>query len=672
MDLLLLMKNSRLNQYRRCLKKYRQKDIRMSGTSKRQAMLHSVARVKPVYSYPEKLGGKIKQIIRVLEKAKLNTELSYGFLYSIDETCIPHNKNRVIGNIPFDYSRVIDGSICQYREKCKKVRNAVSERNLTLLKAIEDYLDRICTQLENDKKLNECEKRAAIGRLKSMKESEAQTLEDAIQRILFWNQIFWQCGHTLNGLGRLDKLFARFPLTDTSGQSLSHFLEILHRYYNFKSSVILGDTGQIIILGGTGEDGTYFVNEYTYVIMECLKKLKLPDPKILLRVSRNMPDKLLRLAADYIAEGTGSPLLSNDDVVIPALKEFGYLDSDACNYGVSACWEPLSIGNSLEQNNLTGVEFGQVLVSMIDDGRFKECKTFEDVLKLYLEKLDGHIKSILSHLDGIVWEQAPLFTLFWQDCLEKGLDITEGGAKYNNYGILSAGISSAVDSLLNIRHYVFEQKLLDLDGLCDILHKNYEGASEFQQLFIQRSDGFGSGSDEAIDLTVRIMDETQKRISSYRNRFGGRVKFGLSSQGYVTSGKKTGATADGRKNGDPFATHISRSDNGSPIEIMRFAGKLCYAGGRANGNVVDVMLQSSLVKEEKDRFLDYLKASIQAGFFQAQFNVLSYQQLVDAKKHPDRYPNLIVRVWGFSAYFRDVPEEYQDVLIRRAKECEGI
>lgn len=128
-------------------------------------------------------------------------------------------------------------------------------------------------------------------------------------------------------------------------------------------------------------------------------------------------------------------------------------------------------------------------------------------------------------------------------------------------------------------------------------------------------------------------------------------------------GQNCGATLDGRKAGEAFQTHISR-DKGEPlIEIMNFESKLKFTGTSANANVLDVMVPSSLLKDNVDKFATYMMSGIKSGIFQLQMNVLSYAQLVDAKAHPEKYPNLIVRVWGGSAYFNDLPEEYKDHLI---------
>ena len=251
-------------------------------------------------------------------------------------------------------------------------------------------------------------------------------------------------------------------------------------------------------------------------------------------------------------------------------------------------------------------------------------------------------------------------------------DISCGGAKYNNYGILSVGLSSAVNSLLNIMKFVFEEKKYSLEEVQRILIANYEGYDNELTVFSANNNGYGTESNDSISLTNQIISKTEDCFRDYRNKFGGKVKFGLSSPGYLVSGKDCGATLDGRKAGEPFQTHISR-DKGEPLtEIMNFESKLIFSGYSANANVLDVMIPASLIKDNVNKFVLYLMGGIKSGIFQLQMNVLSYAQLIDAKAHPEKYRDLIVRVWGFSAYFNDLPDEYKDYLINKAKKMECI
>ena len=565
----------------------------------------------------------------ILEKARINNVGVGDFFYSIDHSIVINAKNTMIGNMPVDYSYIIN----------KELENSGIET------VIKNYAKRI-----NDPRVS-LEKPA--------------DLKSALQSILFWNSLLWQTGHTLVGLGRLDKVLDSYQVPENAEKLICDFLKTLHSEYTFKSASLKGDTGQIIILGGLDTEKNYFCNEYTRLFIKCLEKVHLPDPKILLRCSATMPTDLLELAMECNATGIGSPLFSNDVVVISHLIDFGYDREDAYNYGTSACWEPLSIGNSLEQNNLANIEYGKCVHAMIVDDHFVQCTDMKDVVALYEEKLQEDCQNIICRLNSIQWQKDPLLSFM----MGLNKDISEGGAKYNDYGILSVGMSAAVNSLLNINRYVFDEKRYSLKKIQDIIKENYKDGIE---PFDQNENGYGTDSLEAIELTNHLIKQAENNFKIYRNMLGGKLKFGLSSPGYLVFGENCGATLDGRRANEPFQTHISR-DKGEPLtEIMNFESKLQFSGISSNANVLDVMVPASLIKDNISKFAIYMKGGIKEGIFQLQMNVLSYAQLVDAKAHPDKYPNLIVRVWGFSAYFNDLPEEYKDNLIRRAKEMEMV
>ena len=566
---------------------------------------------------------KLKSILR---KVNISNCGVGNFYYCLDTSLIIDNRNRIIHNMPVDYGYLLKNNFEKSHE----------------IKEIKEYVKRI-----NDRRVTL---------------ATPTNLKEALQCILFWNSLLWQTGHSLVGLGRLDKVLGIYPVPDDVEQLLCDFLKTLHCAYRFKSNCLIGDTGQIILLGGLDPDGRYFSNEYTYLFIKYLKKIHLPDPKILLRCSANMPKELMELAVDCASTGIGSPLFSNDDVIVPNLIDFGYDEKDAFNYGVSACWEPLSIGNSLEQNNLDNVEYGRCANQTILDEKFVNCQSIDEIIEIYFKYLKNNCNEIKTRLNSITWEKDSLLSLMMG--LDK--DISEGGCKYNNYGILSVGMSAAINSILNIKKFVFEEEKYSLVEIQKLVRNNDI------LMFSENINGFGVDSEDAVALTNLLIRETEDCFRNYRNKFGGKVKFGLSSPSYIGLGNAVGATLDGRRAGEPFETHISR-DKGDPItEIMNFESKLQFSGISSNANVLDVMIQSSLIKDNVNKFAQYIMGGIKEGIFQLQMNVLSYAQLVDAKKHPEKYPNLIVRVWGFSAYFNDLPEEYKDNLIRRAKQMEMI
>lgn len=607
--------------------------------------------------------NKIQQIKKIMiHSIPENYSTQKRFFYYLNEKCIPYNSFGILDNFPVNYEIILKYSLTELKEYIDKNAGSkeIKKQSLEIIHIVSDYCKKIHSILPNNITFQNICNHPAI------------SMEDALQRILLWNQILWQTGHTLNGLGRLDIILEDYYDNKTSKEYyenlIKSFLKVLHEYYIFKSGEMLGDTGQIIILGGSDEM-SYYCNDLTYLFLECLYALKLPDPKVMLRVSKkDMPNKLLLLAGKCIASGLGSPLLANDDVIVPSLMKFGYTKNDAYDYVVSACWEPLSYGRSLEQNNLYNINFAEAFVQTIE--MMGENCTFDVFLHDYKNQLCKQARVIIHNLDKKCWEKDPIISIFTKDCILNGVDISAGGAKYNNYGILSVGIANAVNSILNLKKYMFDYQILDINTAKDIISNNYKGNETWLKIFQSENERFGVDNPVAYGLSNELMETVSEVFKTYTNKFSGKVKIGFSSPGYLVLGAKTKATLDGRMEGMPFHTHISSSTATPCTELVRFASHLNYEGNKSNGNVVDVILQPNFVEKQFDKFLDFLKANIVQGFFQMQFNVVSYKTLIEAKKKPELYQNLIVRVWGFSAYFNDLSEEYKDLLICRAKQYE--
>lgn len=615
-------------------------------------------------------GRKSEQIARMLSMIRIKIEPHSRFQCWIDEYLFTVCAYRIIDNMPPDYELIVMNSTDSLIETFSAVRdNRVAEDNVIILKAVNEYIDRIVHELETTKS-DECIHSAEIFR--AMKSRPAQNFEEALQRILLWSSIFWQSHHRLVGLGRLDKMLSNF-IEGTPGREriemIKDFCDSLHKHYGFKSNgVAKGDTGQIIILGGTEPDGKYFVNELTYDFIHAFIEHRLPDPKLLLRSALDMPEDLLNLSVECIATGVGCPLISNDSVVIPALEEFGYSHEDACNYVTSACWEPLAYGKSLEQNNIGEINYAKVISDMYSDKSFTGINDWDGIISLYKGRLMENIRAVCSVIDGIKWEEDPLMSMFTRECINRDKDISQGGAVYNDYGILTVGMSNAINSLLNIKHMMNES--VSPETLKKAALGNYPDESLRTALEAQKY--FGHDDEEVILLTKELVEFSAECLKDYRNFLGGRAKFGLSSPNYVETGKNTPATLDGRRAGEALGVHISNPKGVPYTELIMFASNLNYSGIRSNGNVLDYFVSPAIINRDSEKFSLFMKQALRAGFFQMQMNVVNSEQLIDAKKNPGKYPDLIVRVWGFSAYFDELPEEYKDVLIERALSCEGL
>lgn len=400
-------------------------------------------------------------------------------------------------------------------------------------------------------------------------------------------------------------------------------------------------------------------------------ELKLPEPKTILRCSKLMPKELLKLAMESISVGIGAPLLSNDDAVIPAMVEAGYSVDDVYEYMTAACWEPLIAGKSCDANNMSHLEFAVPFIEMLNHEDMESINSIEVFIECYERYLRIYIGKLLNNLSRIEFDDDPLLSLFSVESLTKNEYITKG-ARYKNIGLTGVGIGNVINSILSVKKLVFEEHKFSLIQLNDMRKENYKGHEEVIVLLKELYPCYGSDDESVVDITNRIVDVTSDEFYNHKTRGGGIFKFGLSAPSYVQASQKIAATFDGRKDGEPLIVHISSAGNVSTTELLSFSSKLHYGGNRINGNVVDVILQPRVLIENLDKYLSMVSIALEEGIFQLQFNVVDSETLINAKNHPEQFPHLIVRVWGFSAYFKELPEEYKDILISRAIESEKV
>lgn len=500
---------------------------------------------------------------------------------------------------------------------------------------------------------------------------EPRSLDEAIQKLLFFNSLFWQANHWHIGLGRLDLVLYPYYMRDIENAKLTKdaaknmleaFLLVLSKDTRAKSPELYGDTGQYIMLGGIAKDGSTVQNDITEMFIELFKVFRKPDPKLILRVNSYTNQTIWNKTVECLVSGTGSPLIMNEKVIMNNMIRFGYAKEDVYNVGTSACWEPLIIGKSSDQNNiLPSIIALRPLNEMILE--VNDYVNFEQMLADYM----GRLKSlILESVHDVPLDCSPLFTLFYNNCIEKERDFSSGGTKYTFHGVQIVSFPNLINALLNIKQFIFEKNLITLKELASAVANNYKNDEDMLILLKSNELRYGSTDEKVIALCNKLMIFIGECVEYVRIN-GERVKVGFSSPNYILSSRGFGASADGRKESEPFAVHISPVSSKIDIaEIMDFATKLNYEGNRINGNVVDFTIPQSYI-QNLNKLRDLLRVSCENGLFETQLNVFSYKQLLDAKQNPEKYPNLIVRVWGFSAYFNDLPELYKDNLIERAR-----
>jgi len=632
------------------------------------------------------------------KRMKLSISPDNKFVYNIDPFILPMyfdlKERFIIGNLTINYTKILREGLAKIQKevikKLEKKEIGQPQRSflyglLEVYNGIKLLRERYLKELTNLKWGNNQNIKEVYKTLIRVPLYPARSFREALQAFLFVNSLIWLDDHCLVGLGRLDQILYPYLKADlrkgvlTKKEAfnfLKEFLLKLHQGYKYKSNVLLGDTGQAIILGGKNVEGSDASNELTFMIMDALRELKLPDPKIILRVHSKTPDELWNKSLECLLSGLQYPLFSNDEVIIPALIKFGYLKKDAFNYGTSACWEPLIPGKSLDQNNLSSFNFLEPLHEIIEKINKKNLniKSFDDFLILYKENLMTYIREETKKLNKIDFDPSPLLSFLIDDCLKNLKDISEGGAKYNNYGILSVGLGNAVNALFNIERIAFQERKYSFNELLQIIKKNFSNSEILLENLRNKGVKFCMDDERVISLVNELIEVIFQTLKNFNNKFGGKFKFGLSSPAFISLSRNFLASLDGRKYDEPFGVNISPlpfSPTLSYTEIANFASKINYEEA-FNGAVVDLMTERNLIEKNKGKFIDFLKTFFKKGGMQLHLNVLDSKTLIAAKRNPELFPDLTVRVWGFCAYFKDLPEEYQNLVIERAQYYESI
>ena len=618
-----------------------------------------------------------------------------GFIYFLDELKNLNFDGKTINGITPDYSKILHSSVYSYNEFyfhpksgrgfARDLSSDFIKNQLDALDGIELFIYNIVKKLRNSNHKD----RAKFARyFENMIDAPAEHFEEALQRILFYNQVLWQTGHSSISLGRLDKILEDFYFDDLNSgfitqeevyEIIKSFLKTLHSYQWYKSDAFIGDTGQVIVLGGKYEDEYgeyYFYNDLTYMFLCAIGELKLYEPKIVLRISNETPRDLIELALETIRNGISNIMFSNDEIVIDKMVEFGYEKGDATNYSVSKYYGPSTVGKGLEQNNMVCISFLKPLNEFFDN----ETPQMLDMLDNYGELFNSYkyylkkeVESLIETLDDIEWNEDPLLSLFIDDCNDNQMDISKGGAKYNHYGITTIALENTVNSLYNIKKLVFDEKRYTLTDLNKMRKNNFKKDKyrDVYNILRNMKPCFGMDDMEIINITNDVIRLLEDCLKDYTNDFGGKIKFGLSNSSYMLLDDGISASFDGRKDVEPFNPYISLDTDKDFTEVLRFASKIDLSSCKFNGNVIDLMFAPNFIKNHFDELTDFIMSSIQLGFFQMQINVVSSKTLIEAKEEPETHPNLIVKFCGFSTYFNDLPKGHQILLINRALRNEG-
>ena len=482
-------------------------------------------------------------------------------------------------------------------------------------------------------------------------------------------------------LGRFDQYMYPYYLASIrNGATEKEILEQTELFFislnldtDLYCGVQQGDNGQSLVLGGKTPEKADAYNELSEIVMTAAEELCLIDPKINLRVNKNTPLSRFIRATRLTKKGLGFPQYLNDDVVIPGLEKLGYEYKDACDYAVAACWEFIIPAESYDVSNIVTMNF-PLVVRRASMCSLRKCDSYDEFFTCVCQSLYDFfeqlkIKAAGDHLSMKYCN--PYASLYVRGCREKGLDYTEHGAKYNNDGVHGLGIAPAVDALAAIKKLCFDEKTLDKSVLVKALAANFEGFEEVRNRLLA-CPKTGNNDELTNGIMSALLDFYAETVDNVQDSVGGVFRAGTGgSMDYVTMSRGVGATADGRKAGQPYPASFSPSigvkANG-PLSVVQTFTSFDMTK-IINGGPLTLEMHDNVFRNDEgiEKVAALVKTFISLGGHELQLNSISRERLLDAQAHPEKYPDLIVRVWGWSGYFNELDVEYQNHVISRTE-----
>ena len=520
------------------------------------------------------------------------------------------------------------------------------------------------------------------------------TFFEALNTLIFMREI---CG-SLEGMGistfgqvdrmlypyyREDKRTGRIDRTEAQ-----YLIDSFLAYTEVKFECRIGsrETSTTVVIGGCDEEGYPVFNELTKLIISSYRELRLSNPKLHCRISPDHPVEYFEQVSALVADGLNVAAIYNDPVVIGANVKNGREKRDARLYVAGGCQENMLANTEINSRATVYCNLSNVLLATLFPDRFEsprdvtlitDSSNFDTLYAAFianLNRLAGKLVERRNRLeaDGVRFNPCPLLSSTIDDCIVRRRDMTDGGTRYSSGSVGLTGSATLINSLFVIKKRVFEEGAIGLRELRDALTSDWNGLEFLRMRLVSSLPLYGSGDSDVCDFSAKVFKDIARATSGMPNARGGRYEASLFSHlTYRRFGEKTGATPDGRRNGDDLSKGVGPSfltlgdecpatrivDCLKPIDFKDFAviGVLdlklpSFRGNGSNGG--------RIVKAVIQRFLE-CEGSV------LQINCVDQAQLVDARSHPERHADLVVRVSGYSARFVHLDPELQEEIINR-------
>ena len=529
--------------------------------------------------------------------------------------------------------------------------------------------------LEEQSACTDSQRRMILSEMADNLEHIADQKPDTFWQAMQLSYLFYLISGTYN-YGRMDEYLGGYYAHDIDSGLISEEFAldliknlwelIIERNNKFDGRIILGGKGR---RGGDGAD------RFALAAMEVSRQLKDVLPQLTLRCYEGMEERLTDKALEVIGEGTTYPMLYNDDVNIPAVSKAFELPLD-----VAADYVPFGCGEYVIYNQSFGTPSGAInLLHGLNTVIYEEsgngletCGDFDSFYQLYLDRME-HLILLLAQQEALEYQvcamDAPYlyFSILFDDCLEKGKAVFEGGIRYLGGTVEAYGNTNTSDSLTAIKTLVYEQKRITPAQLADALAHDFKGYDEVHSLLLS-APKYGNDDPEADGMAIRLHDDICSIIRKCRDAAGlhSYLMVVINNHMNTTFGLTTGSSADGRP-GFTFMANANNPTGGMDqngiTAMLNSLVKLrpdYHAGSVQNMRFSKEMFETLLPKTR-----GLLAAYFLNGGAQAMITVLNRGDLERAMVEPEKYQDLIVRVGGFSARFVELSHDDQLELLSR-------
>ncbi|MDR1143641.1 MAG: formate C-acetyltransferase/glycerol dehydratase family glycyl radical enzyme [Spirochaetaceae bacterium] len=532
-----------------------------------------------------------------------------------------------------------------------------------------------------------------------------ETFREAVQSLWFLFVILHMESNASSfSPGRMDRYLYPFYERDTAAGRLDKngaleiieclwikFNEIVYMRNRNSAKYFAGfPIGFNIAAGGQDEAGNDTANDLSFLFLKAQEDLGLPQPNLSVRLHRDTGDELLHRAIGVVARGSGMPQFFNDEAVIPALRHLGIEAADAADYAVVGCVELSTQGNNLGWSDAAMFNLNKVLELTLtggrdllsgrqiapDRGNLAAYASFEELEAAFAAHLDWYIEKMIRCCEEVEKAHAdllptPFLSAVIQDCLEKGVDVTGGGAKYNLSGIQMIQVANLADSLAAIKLLVYDERRVKAGEYLAALETDYEGRESLRQMILKRVPKYGNDVEWVDALGAKWAGYFRRALERYVNYRGGPYHTGMYTvSAHVPMGEMVGASPDGRRARSPLAdggmSPMYGRDITGPTAVLKSVSRMDKLL-TSNGGLLNMKFLPEFFTAPGgvEKFGIFLRSFVDLEIPHIQFNVVRREDLEAARKNPEQYRSLTVRVAGYTAYFTELAGELQEEIIAR-------